>query len=166
MHSLSPLSRQHGVTAIELMTAMAIVGIFAAFAVPALADLMRTAQVRAAGQELRAAMMRARSEAINRNTEVRVVPVDADWRNGWRLETTGGVAIEAPSARLNDLEISPTPAPTVIYRVDGRVRSGSQVVVIATEADSGLQARCITLSASGRASTRIDTDFDAGNGCN
>jgi type IV fimbrial biogenesis protein FimT len=166
MHPLSPLSRQRGLTAIELTTVIAIIGIFAAFAVPALADLMHTARVRAAGQELRAAMMRARSEAINRNTEVRVVPVDADWRNGWRLETTGGIAIEAPSARLDDVEISPSPAPTVIYRVDGRIRSGSQVVVIHAEANAHLQARCITLSASGRASTRIDTDFDADNGCN
>jgi prepilin-type N-terminal cleavage/methylation domain-containing protein len=158
-------SRQCGFTLMELLTVIAIVGIVAGFAVPAMGDLIRNARVRGAGQELRAVLVRGRSEAINRNTEVRVVPVDADWRKGWVVETTAGVSIEAASAPLRSVMTTPAPAQTVVYGIDGRVRSGAQTIVL-SDASTSIQPRCITLKASGVASTLVDTDHDASTGCN
>lgn len=158
---------QRGFSFIELLTVIAIVGIFAAIGVPSMSDFIRNARVRGAGQELRAVLIRGRSEAINRNTEVRVVPTGADWRNGWLLETTAGTAIEAASSPLDAVITAPAPASTVVYGVDGRVRSGAQMIVLSDASDSGrIQPRCITLKASGVASTRLDTDHNASNGCN
>ena len=72
-----------------------------------MSTFVHNANVRGAGQELRAAFIRGRSEAINRNTEVRVVPVDADWRNGWVVETVGGDVIETESQPLGSIVTSP-----------------------------------------------------------
>jgi prepilin-type N-terminal cleavage/methylation domain-containing protein len=160
-----PSRQQCGFTLMEVLTVIAIVAIMAALAVPAMGNLIRNARVRGAGQELRAALIRSRSEAINRNTEVRVVPVDADWRKGWIVETTAGVSIEAASAPLRSVITTPAPAQTVVYRIDGRIRSGAQTIVL-SDASMSIQPRCIALRASGVASTLIDTDHDASNGCN
>jgi prepilin-type N-terminal cleavage/methylation domain-containing protein len=158
-------SREHGFTLMEVLVVIAIAAIMASFAVPAMGDLVRNARVRGAGQELRAALVRGRSEAINRNTQVHIVPIGADWRNGWTVQTSGGVAIEDASAPLRSVITTPTPAPTVVFGIDGRVRSGAQTIVLSDTA-ANIQSRCITLKASGVASTRIDTDHDASNGCN
>lgn len=158
-------SSGRGFTLMEVLMVIAIAAIMATFAVPAMGDLVRNARVRGAGQELRAALVRGRSEAINRNTQVRVVPVDADWRNGWIMQTTGGTAIEDASAPLRSVITTPAPAATVVFGIDGRVRAGAQTIVV-SDAAANIPARCITLKASGVASTRIDTDHDASNGCN
>jgi type IV fimbrial biogenesis protein FimT len=158
-------STERGFTLMEVLTVIAIVAIMATIAVPAMGDYVRNARVRGAGQELRAALVRGRSEAINRNTQVRIVPVDADWRNGWIMQTTGGAAIEDASAPLRSVITTPAPAATVVFGIDGRVRSGAQTIVL-SDAATNIPARCITLKASGVASTRIDSDHDASNGCN
>jgi type IV fimbrial biogenesis protein FimT len=158
------MKRAPGFTLIEVLTVIAIVAIMATFAVPAMSDFIRNARVRGAGQELRAALVRGRSEAINRNTEVRVVPVSGDWSKGWIVETTTGTSIEAASAPLRSITTLPASAQTVVYGIDGRVRSGAQTIVL-SDASMRVQARCIALSASGVASTLIDTDHDPSNGC-
>lgn len=156
---------QRGFTLLELLTVIAIVAVFTSIAVPAMGDFVRNGRVRGAGQELRAALVRGRSEAINRNTQVRIVPVDADWRNGWIIQTSGGVGIEDASAPLRSVVTTPAPAATVVFGLDGRVRSGAQTIVI-SDAATNIQARCITLKSSGVASTLIDTDHEPSNGCN
>ena len=163
-HRSSP--EQRGFTLIELLTVIAIIAIFVAFAVPAMGDFIRNSRVRSEGQELRAALVRGRSEAINRNTEVRVVPIDSRWRNGWRVETTGGLEIEAASEPLGSQVTAPIVASPVVFRIDGRLRSGAQTVVLSDPSNSHIQSRCISMKASGVASTRVDTDFDSSNGCN
>jgi type IV fimbrial biogenesis protein FimT len=156
---------QRGFTLLELLTVIAIVAIMATIAVPAMGDFVRNGRVRGAGLELRAALVRGRSEAINRNQDVRIVPIDADWRNGWIIQTAGGQPIETASAPLSSVNTAPMPAATVVYGIDGRVRNGAQTIVI-SDARANIPARCITLKASGVASTRVDTDHDASNGCN
>lgn len=150
---------------VEVITVVAIVAILASVAVPAMGGFIRNSQIRSASFEMRAVLVRARSEAINRNTQVRLVPTDADWRNGWTLRTSGGTVIEE-RAGLGTVTATPSPAQTVTYGMDGRVRAGSQVIVLSTTGEtSNIHPRCITLSPSGRASTRVDQDFDPTNGC-
>src|SRR5688572_23745994 len=85
---------QRGFTAIEIMTVLAIAGILGTLAVPGLTGWIRNSQVRSATFEMRAVLVRARSEAITRNTEVQLIPAAGDWRNGWTLQTSAGFVIE------------------------------------------------------------------------
>src|SRR5688500_8989829 len=153
-HSLTCFDAQRGFTLVEVIAVIAVLAILTSVAVPTLGAFLRNSQIRSASFELRAVLVRARSEAINRNTEVQLAPTSGNWRNGWTLRTVGGVVIEE-RAGLGDVTATPSPAQTVIFGVDGRARSGSQVIVLSV-ADSSLSIhpRCITLTPSGRASTR------------
>jgi type IV fimbrial biogenesis protein FimT len=158
-------ARMLGFSLIEVLTAISLVAMLSSIAVPAMVDFVRNARVRNASFELRAVLVRARSEAINRNTEVQVVPTAAGWMNGWTLQTTDGTNIEQFSS-LSNVNISPLPAPTVVYRVDGRVRSGSQQIVVSLDGlGAKVHPRCVSLSPSGLPATRIDNNFDPTDGC-
>lgn len=152
-----------GFTLIELIIAISILAIIAGLSAPAMGDFVRNARIRDATFELRAMMVRARSEAINRNTEVQLAPVGGDWRNGWTLVTAGGVQIDSGGA-LGNVIVSPAPPPDIRYGIDGRLRAGDQALVISVDDDT-VHPRCVTLRASGRVSTRIDSDYDPTNGC-
>ena len=155
---------EHGFTMLEVLVVISILAILAALAVPSMGDLIRTSRVRGASFELQAAFFRARSEAINRNTEVELVPRSADWRNGWVLQVVGGPVIEDRQVLAN-VTVTPSPAPTVRYRINGRIGAGSQSLVISDPGSATTHARCITLSANGRAKSEIDIDFDPTDGC-
>ncbi len=163
--ALTPTA-QRGFTIVEIITVMAIAAILGTVAVPGLTGWIRNSQVRSATFEMRAALIRARSEAITRNTSVQLIPAGGDWRNGWTLQTAAGVLIEQ-RVGLGTVTAIPSPAETVVYGIDGRVQAGSQVIVLSSAGfgSSSIHPRCVTLSASGRASTQVDPDFDPADGC-
>jgi type IV fimbrial biogenesis protein FimT len=155
--------RARGFTIIEVIVAVSLLAILTTIAVPAMGGVLRNSRVRSVSFDLRAALVRARSEAINRNTEVRVIPNGGQWSNGWTVQTAGGTQIEQ-SPPLPEVTITPAAAPTIVYRIDGRVSAGSQRIVVSLDG-SEVQPRCITLGPSGLPSTRLDRNFEAADGC-
>lgn len=84
-------SRRHssGFSIVELMTVLAIVGIFLAWALPSFLETIRTNRVTSRTNDLVLGMSLARSEAIRRSTAVSVcassdqTTCSGDWSGGW-----------------------------------------------------------------------------------
>lgn len=90
MHfALSSRSRARGFTLIEMMTAIVVLAVILAIAVPNLAGFVRTSRVRGAQSELISSLMLARSEAAKRGVTVSVgasAPVaGSEFSAGWTV---------------------------------------------------------------------------------
>jgi type IV fimbrial biogenesis protein FimT len=88
--------RARGMTLIELLTALAIVAIFATLGTPSFIDFMKQIRLSAKMNELSSDLYLARSESIKRNSRVLVcsrasasskscatAPAAGTWMNGW-----------------------------------------------------------------------------------
>jgi type IV fimbrial biogenesis protein FimT len=95
------LKRQRGLTLLELLTAMVVLGILAAIAIPSFEQITASNQLAADTNELVASMHQARSAAITRGENVTICASDAalaacsggaDWAAGWVvLDATANV---------------------------------------------------------------------------
>jgi type IV fimbrial biogenesis protein FimT len=74
----------HGFTIIEIITAMVIIGVICAMAVPSFQGMLAGQKVASASNDLFAALNLTRTEAIQRGLSVTLGPVTAgDWSRGW-----------------------------------------------------------------------------------
>lgn len=118
-----PARRPRGLTLIELMVAIAIVAILATLAAPSFRDFLIRNRSAALANELTGTILRARNEAVNRNTCVVVCRTtnpasvapsctagSADWRPGWMVfvdPTCEGTANEPATADLLVMSTGP-----------------------------------------------------------
>ncbi|MEG0860514.1 MAG: GspH/FimT family protein [Pseudomonas sp.] len=77
--------KQQGVTLIQLLFAAALLGLLAQLGIPAYNRMSTGLQRQAVATDLAHALRTARSEALLRNSVVRLQALDADWSNGWRM---------------------------------------------------------------------------------
>jgi prepilin-type N-terminal cleavage/methylation domain-containing protein len=85
------VTRQRGLTLIELMVAITIGSLLLAFGAPALADYVTNARLRASGNVVLADMLFAQREAIKRNGRVGVVSAGSTISVLDRTTTPGAV---------------------------------------------------------------------------
>lgn len=84
---------QEGITLVELMTAMAIIGILSVTAIPLFITFLRASEVRGASRELATLLHQVRELAIARNTDYRVeIEVDSN-----RLRFVDTMRTDTPS---------------------------------------------------------------------
>jgi prepilin-type N-terminal cleavage/methylation domain-containing protein len=99
--------RSRGVTLIEMMVTMAVAIIFVSIALPSFGGLMEKFRTRRATETMAASMLLAKSEAIKRNTPVRVVFTSsnsgATWCYGLTTATTCNCTV-ANSCKLDNAE--------------------------------------------------------------
>lgn len=158
--------QQSGFTLVELMVAIAIFGILAAIALPNFSQMIQSQKVRGASSDLFGALIYARSEAIKRNTSISVVRTGAAWEAGWTVQTAGGAVLKRQDP-LTAITISGPGGGTVAFGGNGRPTAGSlgdTFMVYVTARPEGI-ARCVSLSLSGMASVKNDSDTDRTNGC-
>lgn len=158
------MSHHGGFSLVELMITIAIVGILASVALPALSDFVRNQRIKTATFDVFAALIYARSEAIKRNADVSIVRTGGDWSGGWTVQWSGttlrtqdpisGINLDGPSAGSvtygRNGRLSGTAAPSFILRVAG---------------NNKVTARCVNVDLSGRPNIKVDTNNNPDDGC-
>ncbi|MBI3284601.1 MAG: GspH/FimT family protein [Burkholderiales bacterium] len=144
--------RRHiaGFTTLELLIAVAIAAILAALAAPSFTTMIANQRAKNVASELFASLLRARSEALARNTSVTLSPKTGNWQNGWRIvdptntdkflddqNMTSGATITGPVS--------------VVYTGTGRIQGSSvPMFVIKSMAGSTPTYQCVSVELSGR----------------
>jgi type IV fimbrial biogenesis protein FimT len=141
--------RDNGFTLIELMVVLSILAIFATLAAPSMVSLIATQRVRSAAGDLQLTLMKARSEAIKRNTSVSVVRTGANWNSGWTIADPAGSSTALYTVNLpSGVSVSDSPANSqVVYGPNGRASVVASFVLAATSATT---SRCVAIDLTGR----------------
>lgn len=78
--------KRNGTSLVELLTVLAIVAVLGAVAVPGMRDMLDAYRFNTAAADLHGAIDLARSQAVARGRQVRLVPLEPDganWSAGW-----------------------------------------------------------------------------------
>ncbi len=108
------MRRQRGVSLIEMVIGLAIIGFVLSAAMPSLSNFMTNQRVRVAGETLLSGLQLARAEAVKRNGSVEVVITDDD-------PVAAGVNSIAPAATGRNWVVRYNNPTTLFYEfVDGQ----------------------------------------------
>jgi len=135
-----------GFTLIELMVVLAVMGIFAAIAVPSFSKLIHKNSVSAAANELFGLLQYARGEAVTRSTNV-TIKAPSSSNTAWN----GDVAVTTAAETLRQIGAGGFQSGVVITTAVGDI--------IFSHTGSASNAACFKFTYSG--DTTIDTQFVA-----
>jgi len=170
-----------GFTLIELMIAVAIVGVFLALGLPEMRNLVRNQRLKTTSLDIFASLQLARSEAVKRNTSnVMMAGKTAGasgWQSGWYVcvdSNSDGTCTAADLVLLDQDAVDASitlsgPAAAVTYARDGRLPSGAAAAAFTLKSGSNNKVspmRCVDIDLSGRPRTRADSNGIDSDGCN
>lgn len=141
-----------GVTMVEVVIVVAIIGVLAGMAVPSFLEFARNQRIRAAASDLHISLMRARSEAIKRNANVSIQPTStSNWGLGWSIPDPegGATALDNWSSYAGVNATGPT---SVTYRSSGRL-NGTTAPSFEVSATGSNVKRCVSVDLTGRPTT-------------
>ena len=146
---------QRGITIIELMVAISVLGILATVAVPSFAEFWKQNRLATQANRIIAATNYARNETINQNNNVLIAPVVAgtDWSGGWTISVGGTVLRNFEGFENAALTSS---AATFAYQADGSIVGTNPITLTLTPSDCPTgkdNIRVVTIALSGQAST-------------
>lgn len=131
--------RSRGLTLIELLVAMSILGLLMVMAAPGLSQWLANARLRATADALAASLQAAKGEAVARNARVRFQLTDTlgddcsiNTRGPhWIVNLDPDASADAVEGRC-DAELSETVAPRILSRHHGREGGSSTVIEAST----------------------------------
>jgi type IV fimbrial biogenesis protein FimT len=140
--------RAGGFTMPELLAVVAITAILATVAAPSMTGLIASQRAKGAASDLFASLLRTRSEAIKRNTDVTLTPKAADsWASGWSIARPGAATLLEDRPAITGATI--TGPASVVYMPNGRIR-GAAAVAFDIQVAGAAKRRCIAVDLSGR----------------
>jgi type IV fimbrial biogenesis protein FimT len=151
-----PARSQSGFTMVETLAVVMIIAILAAFAAPAMKDLIRTQRVRTVAYDLLADLTFARSQAITlgHNVQFASVASSTDWLSGYTITDTSVTpnrTLRTQSSADPSLAFT-ADAASVTFDRSGRASAGTVSFNIAPTDSTApaLQKRCVRIDPSGR----------------
>ena len=152
-----------GFTLMEVMVAVAILGILSAIAFPNFQYTMENNRVRTSASDAHVAIMLARSEAIKRNDDVTISGITG----GWQV-TYGSTVLEKKDdvpTSVTLTSVCPGTCPSsLIFDRTGRPNAAMELRFVSNK-NANVPLRCVSISLSGRPKIEVDTDSNSADGC-
>lgn len=152
--------RTAGFTLVELMVTVAVLGVLAVVAVPAMQGLVNGNRLRAAIGELQAAIQVAKTEAVRRNVPVTLCGSSdgstcastTSWTR-WVIRgrdpaTPSDVDVIRSDAPTGNVQIS-GPADGIVFRPSGRIDAQAQLTACLPTTNPADNQRIVTIMVSG-----------------
>lgn len=105
--SYTPRAFIRGVTLLELMTVLSVVGIMLSVALPSMKGITANNEASRLINELKLDISFARSQAVSLSDTVQVIPI-TNWSNGWRVVQGGVTELRARGSAANPIADSGT----------------------------------------------------------
>jgi type IV fimbrial biogenesis protein FimT len=150
---------QAGFTLIELMVAVAVIGVLAVIAAPAMTALVNNSRINGQTEELVTSLQLARGEAVRRNTRVTVCPsndgstcaASTSWAR-WivhGMDTTAGADdVIRDSSATGNVQVS-GPAAGIVFKPSGLIDSQQSLNVCMPTSKPADNQRALTVMISG-----------------
>ena len=146
--------RCHGMTALEALIVVAVIGMLLAAAMPSAAEYMTNARIRGVAEQFRDGISLARMEAIRRNTTVNFVANGTGWSvvvPAVGQTPTVTLASRSPYAAESAITASPS-VDQIAFNGAGRLTTAGPFTVNVSQtsgtcAASGGSVRCLRISA-------------------
>ena len=148
-------TRNQGFTAIEAMVVVGILAILAAFAAPAMNQLIRTQKVRSLAYDLFADLTYARSEAISRGRNVGIASMGGNnWGvSGWEVHDMSTTDLLRKQGAAPAKISFTADAGTVVFQSNGRTTGTVSFTIAPAESAPDDQKRCVRITPSGKPTT-------------
>ena len=140
-------TQQNGFTLVELMVALAILGIVAVFALPMFGDVVERNRVVAKSNEILGAFTYARTEAVKSGSAVSVGGTGSDWAKGVTVTAADGTTLRVVTLPSGYTLSATTTTISVAY--DSTGFASSTLTLQLCPSDKSIPGRQYSLALSG-----------------